>query len=90
MVVIFLLDQPSLFWNLSSFLHMSSSTEQTTEAKPQSINPGQLTFTHTQALARYTTDTGKILPRRITGLSAKHQRHITKAIKRGRNMLTVQ
>ena len=66
-------------------------TEQTsTEARPQSLNPTQITIFNNQALARYTTDTGKILPRRITGLSAKHQRRITRTIKRGRNLLTVQ
>jgi small subunit ribosomal protein S18 len=65
-------------------------TEQTTEQKPQSLNPAQITFLNNPALARYITDTGKILPRRITGLSAKHQRRITKTIKHGRNMLTTQ
>jgi len=33
------------------------------------------------------TDTGKILPRKYTGLSAKHQRAVTRSLKRGRNML---
>lgn len=35
-------------------------------------------------LQRYITDRGKIVPRRITGNCAKHQRVITKAIKRAR------
>lgn len=65
-------------------------TTQPTEAKPQSLNPAQIPFTNNQALARYVTDTGKILPRRITGLSAKHQRRITRVIKQGRNLLTMQ
>ena len=43
-----------------------------------------------EALSRYVTDTGKILPRRITGLSAKQQRHITQVIKRARNMLLMK
>jgi small subunit ribosomal protein S18 len=64
-------------------------TEQTTPQK-QSLNPAKIDFLNSHALARYVTDTGKILPRRITGLSAKHQRRVTKTIKRGRNMLTMQ
>ncbi|WP_066506798.1 30S ribosomal protein S18 [Abyssisolibacter fermentans] len=35
-------------------------------------------------LKKYITERGKILPRRITGTCAKHQRQVTKAIKRAR------
>lgn len=35
-------------------------------------------------LRRYTTERGKILPRRITGTCAKHQRHLAVEIKRAR------
>ena len=35
-------------------------------------------------LRRYVTDRGKILPRRVTGNCAKHQRRVTIAIKRAR------
>ncbi|HEY3425083.1 MAG TPA: 30S ribosomal protein S18 [Negativicutes bacterium] len=35
-------------------------------------------------LRRYTTERGKILPRRISGNCAKHQRQVTLAIKRAR------
>ncbi len=37
-------------------------------------------------LRRYITERGKILPRRITGNCAQHQRQITVAIKRARTM----
>lgn len=37
--------------------------------------------------SRYTTETGRILPRRITHLSAKEQRHLTREVKRSRNLL---
>jgi small subunit ribosomal protein S18 len=37
-------------------------------------------------LRRYTTERGKILPRRISGNCAKHQRQVTVAIKRARNI----
>ena len=35
-------------------------------------------------LKRYMTEKGKIVPRRISGLCAKHQRELTLAIKRAR------
>jgi small subunit ribosomal protein S18 len=35
-------------------------------------------------IRRYTTERGKILPRRISGNCAKHQRNVTLAIKRAR------
>ena len=37
-------------------------------------------------LRKYITETGKILPRRQTGLCAAHQRELTNAVKRARNM----
>ena len=37
-------------------------------------------------LRRYSTERGKILPRRISGNCAKHQRQMTTAIKRARNV----
>jgi small subunit ribosomal protein S18 len=37
-------------------------------------------------LRRYITERGKILPRRITGNCAKHQRLLTNAIKKARVM----
>ena len=37
-------------------------------------------------LRRYMSERGKILPRRITGSWAKHQREITVAIKRARHL----
>lgn len=37
-------------------------------------------------LRRFITERGKILPRRISGNCAKHQRQVTIAIKRARNI----
>lgn len=37
-------------------------------------------------LSRFVTENGKILPRRITGVSAFYQRALVKAIKRARYM----
>ncbi|MFO7154461.1 MAG: 30S ribosomal protein S18 [Caldicoprobacter oshimai] len=39
-----------------------------------------------QRLKKYMTERGKILPRRISGNCAKHQRQLTVAIKRARNL----
>ncbi|MGB5811201.1 MAG: 30S ribosomal protein S18, partial [Polyangiales bacterium] len=39
-----------------------------------------------QQLRHFITDRGKIVPRRISGLSAKQQRDLTRAIKRARNI----
>ncbi len=53
-------------------------------------NVRELTFVDTEALNRYVTETGKILPRKFTGLSAKEQRHIKKTVKHARNMLLMK
>lgn len=37
-------------------------------------------------LRKFVTERGKILPRRISGTCAKHQRELTSAIKRSRNI----
>jgi small subunit ribosomal protein S18 len=39
-----------------------------------------------RTLRHFTTERGKIIPRRISGNCAKHQRMLTLAIKRARNM----
>lgn len=39
-----------------------------------------------ETLKRYLSDQGKILPRRLTGVSAKYQRQLTTAIKRARHV----
>ena len=45
-----------------------------------------LDYKETRILRSYLTDKGKILPRRMTGVCAKHQRDLTEAIKRARNI----
>ncbi|MBP1890812.1 small subunit ribosomal protein S18 [Clostridium moniliforme] len=37
-------------------------------------------------LRKYVTERGKILPRRISGTCAKHQRQLTESVKRARNI----
>ena len=41
-------------------------------------------YKDTKKLQKYLTERGKILPRRVTGNCAKHQRMLTGAIKRAR------
>ena len=43
-------------------------------------------YKDTNKLKRYVSERGKILPRRITGNCAKHQRALTVAIKRARHL----
>ena len=44
----------------------------------------KITYQNPEVLAKFTSDTGKILPRRVTGVSAKMHRKITREIKRAR------
>ena len=66
------------------------STETETQTPNRSKTPLDYDFTDAEALARYVTETGRILPRRYTGLTARQQRHISKTIKRARNMLLMK
>ena len=43
-------------------------------------------YKDTAKLRRYVTERGKIVPRRISGNCAKHQRQLTTAIKRARHI----
>ena len=48
------------------------------------LTPARVSFKDTELLSKFTTETGRILPRRITGVSAKLHRKITREIKRAR------
>lgn len=43
-------------------------------------------YKDTARLRKYISERAKILPRRITGTCAKHQRELTEAVKRARQM----
>lgn len=60
------------------------------DKQKQSKTPLDFTWRDTEQLKRFITETGKILPRRITRLNAMQQRHITKVIKQSRNMLLLK
>lgn len=46
----------------------------------------EIDYKDIDTLVKFITDRGKILPRRITGVSAYHQRKLTTAIKRARHV----
>ena len=46
----------------------------------------KIDYKDTKMLTHFITERGKILPRRISGNCAKHQRELTTAIKRARNI----
>lgn len=46
----------------------------------------KLNYKNPELLSKFTTETGKILPRRVTGVSAYIHRTITREIKRARAM----
>lgn len=46
----------------------------------------KIDYKNVDQLKRLVSDRGKILPRRVTGTCAKHQREVTTAIKRARQI----
>jgi len=46
-------------------------------------------YKHPEVLKRFVTEKGKILPRRITGTSAKNQRRLVREIKKARFMALI-
>ncbi len=54
------------------------------------INSEAIDFKNTELLKKFLTEKGRILPRRITGMTAKMHRKLTQEIKRARNVLLVK
>jgi len=48
------------------------------------LTPDRVSYKYPDILSKFTSETGKILPRRVTGVSAKMHRKITREIKRAR------
>ncbi len=48
------------------------------------LNADEIDYKDLDLLRQYITETGKIVPSRITGASAKHQRLLAQEIKRAR------
>ncbi|MDR1233435.1 MAG: 30S ribosomal protein S18 [Puniceicoccales bacterium] len=56
----------------------------------KNVSPLELKYTDVERLSMVVTGTGKILARKFTGLTAHQQRHVTRMIKRARNMLLMK
>ncbi|PPC92121.1 MAG: 30S ribosomal protein S18 [Methylobacter sp.] len=63
---------------------MARSTKRKSLARFSSENGSLIDYKNIDLLTDYITETGKIVPSRITGTSAKHQRQLCTAIKRAR------
>ena len=50
----------------------------------ESVNFDLLTYKDIKILTNYLSEQGKILPRRVTGLTSKQQKKVTKLIKTAR------
>ncbi|MFQ6673451.1 MAG: 30S ribosomal protein S18 [Fidelibacterota bacterium] len=46
-------------------------------------------YKNVKIMRKFVTDQGKIIPGRVTGTCAKHQRELTRAIKRARNIALI-
>ena len=68
-----------------------SMEKRTPRPKPKiDFTVESLDFKNTTLLRQFTTDQGRILPRKYTGLPAHYQRRLNKAIKRARQMLLMK
>ncbi|MEK6553569.1 MAG: 30S ribosomal protein S18 [Bacteroidota bacterium] len=57
-----------------------------TQKKVKRIIDSYIDYKESKQLQRFLTDQGKIIPRRITGLTAKQHRELAQAIKRARQL----
>jgi small subunit ribosomal protein S18 len=54
--------------------------------RPRNVVPDYVDWKDVEFLRNFIPERGKIMPRRISGISAKDQRRIARAIKRARTM----
>jgi small subunit ribosomal protein S18 len=64
--------------------HPKKGHIKTRECKFTKAGIEYIDYKDTDLLQRFMNDQGKILPRRVTGTSAKYQRQLSRAIKRAR------
>ena len=50
----------------------------------EGIDISQINYKDTKTLSNFLSNQGKILPRRLTGVTAKQQRQLAKAVKQAR------
>jgi small subunit ribosomal protein S18 len=69
----------------SSFSLSSTMTSSFFKKRLSPIKPGDpIDYKDIDLLKKFITERGKILPRRLTGLTAQQQRDLTNAVKRAR------
>ncbi len=66
--------------------HPKKGNLRTKECKFTKSGIEYIDYKDVETLQRFINDQGKILPRRVTGTSAKFQRQLSRAIKRARHM----
>ena len=64
--------------------HPKKSIRKVKQCKFTQAGLEYIDYKDVDTLQRFTNDQGKILPRRVTGTSAKHKRQLNRAIKRAR------
>jgi small subunit ribosomal protein S18 len=65
-------------------------TTRTTPKKRIDVNAEAIDYRNPDLLKKFVTESGKILPRRITGMPSKLHRKLTTEIKRARNLLLLK
>lgn len=71
----------------SDSMHESRNKRRTTKRCPfMTAGFKDIDYKDVETLKRFITERGKILPRRITGVSAYFQRKLTQAVKRARHI----
>ncbi len=66
--------------------HPKKGNLRTKECKFTKAGIEYIDYKDVETLKRFINDQGKILPRRVTGTSARFQRQLSRAIKRARQM----
>lgn len=61
-----------------------TETKQDGTDATETVDFSLITYKDTKILSNFISDQGKILPRRVTGLSSKQQKKVTKLIKTAR------
>jgi small subunit ribosomal protein S18 len=69
--------------NNLTFNQFTSTNSGDSDTK-ESVDFNLLTYKDTKFLSNFISDQGKVLPRRVTGLSSKQQKKVTKLIKTAR------
>ena len=70
----------------NNFKRKSDFDNRTKYCKFTSLGIEEVDFKDIKLLKEYITETGKIIPARMTGTSAKYQRQLNKAVKRARHL----